>query len=199
MTIRSEQIIRNSEAPPAPIALARRQFLKSSAALSGLSLLAAISPQIYAEEAQTPAHGKFELAPAEIRDFALLQLHLLPNDGNGPDAGQINATVYLSHVVSDESIDPVDRRFIKRGLAWMRATAQEQLNAEFFKLDDAQRESVLRQLEQSSRGESWLSVVIAYTLEALLSDPIYGGNPKEIGWRWLEHQAGFPRPSSETA
>ena len=34
-----------------------------------------------------------------------------------------------------------------------------------------------------------------YIFEALLSDPVYGGNPEGIGWRWLGHRPGFPRPN----
>ena len=36
--------------------------------------------------------------------------------------------------------------------------------------------------------------VMYYLAEALMLDPVYGGNPDMIGWKWLEHQAGFPRP-----
>ena len=38
--------------------------------------------------------------------------------------------------------------------------------------------------------------VLSYILEALATDPIYGGNTNEIGWDWLEHQPGMPRPST---
>jgi gluconate 2-dehydrogenase gamma chain len=31
-------------------------------------------------------------------------------------------------------------------------------------------------------------------MEALLTDPAYGGNPGGIGWRWLQHVPGYPRP-----
>ena len=33
-----------------------------------------------------------------------------------------------------------------------------------------------------------------YLLEALLADPVYGGNTDEVGWKWLGYTAGFPRP-----
>jgi gluconate 2-dehydrogenase gamma chain len=46
-------------------------------------------------------------------------------------------------------------------------------------------------------GRAWLSLLLYYIFEALLSDPVYGGNPGEIGWRWLEHQPGFPRPPAD--
>ena len=35
-------------------------------------------------------------------------------------------------------------------------------------------------------------------MEALLTDPAYGGNPDGIGWRWLGHTPGYPRPSAAT-
>ena len=46
-------------------------------------------------------------------------------------------------------------------------------------------------------GGRWLRELIHYILEALLSDPVYGGNPGGIGWRWLEHRPGYKRPSPQ--
>ena len=37
----------------------------------------------------------------------------------------------------------------------------------------------------------------AASVEALLADPVYGGNFDQTGWRWLSHQPGFPRPSAD--
>jgi gluconate 2-dehydrogenase gamma chain len=50
----------------------------------------------------------------------------------------------------------------------------------------------LRRFE--TNGKQWISTILRYILEALLTDPIYGGNPNAIGWKWLDHQPGFPRP-----
>jgi gluconate 2-dehydrogenase gamma chain len=52
----------------------------------------------------------------------------------------------------------------------------------------------LREIEQSRAGRNWLSLLLTYLLEALLADPVYGGNPDGIGWTWLEHQPGYPAP-----
>ncbi len=60
-----------------------------------------------------------------------------------------------------------------------------------------QREALLRRIEQSRAGGNWLSLLLTYLLEALLADPVYGGNPDAIGWRWLEHQPGFPTPPAD--
>ena len=32
----------------------------------------------------------------------------------------------------------------------------------------------------------------------MISDPIYGFNTNESGRKWLEHEAGYPRPTKET-
>ena len=55
----------------------------------------------------------------------------------------------------------------------------------------------MRQIEQSRAGRNWLSLLLTYVLEALLADPVYGGNPDGIGWQWLEHQPGYPRPPAD--
>ena len=67
----------------------------------------------------------------------------------------------------------------------------------FVELDELQRESVLRIIEQSEAGRNWLSLLLTYLLEALLADPVYGGNPDGLGWKWLEHQPGYPTPPQD--
>jgi hypothetical protein len=42
--------------------------------------------------------------------------------------------------------------------------------------------------------EKWLSRLIYYTIEAMFSDPIYGGNTYELGWTSTLHTTGNPRP-----
>jgi len=56
------------------------------------------------------------------------------------------------------------------------------------------REELLRQIEQELSGKAFLSEILHFTLEAMLSDPAYGGNINQKGWKWLEHQPGFPGP-----
>ena len=64
-------------------------------------------------------------------------------------------------------------------------------------LSESKREAALRELEGTSRGENWIATVLMYIFEALLCDPAYGGNPEGVGWRWLQHDPGFPRPSAD--
>ncbi|MEE8342688.1 MAG: gluconate 2-dehydrogenase subunit 3 family protein, partial [Gammaproteobacteria bacterium] len=69
----------------------------------------------------------------------------------------------------------------------------------FTALNEQERETVLREIEQSRAGRNWLSTLLTYLLEALLADPVYGGNPNGIGWQWLEHQPGYPLPPKDKA
>ena len=65
------------------------------------------------------------------------------------------------------------------------------------KLNTDEKEKVLRQIEGSRAGSRWLSLMMTYLLEALLSDPVYGGNKDQKGWQWLEHIPGFPTPTTD--
>ena len=64
----------------------------------------------------------------------------------------------------------------------------------FTQLNNNEREQLLRLIAGSEAGENWLSTLLLYIFEALLSDPVYGGNTGEAGWQWLAHTPGFPRP-----
>ncbi|MCW5587404.1 MAG: gluconate 2-dehydrogenase subunit 3 family protein, partial [Chromatiales bacterium] len=60
------------------------------------------------------------------------------------------------------------------------------------------RELLLRRTAASAAGENWLSTLLSYLFEALLTAPAYGGNPNGIGWRWLSYVPGFPLPGPGT-
>ena len=46
-------------------------------------------------------------------------------------------------------------------------------------------------------GSDWTSIVLTLVFESLALDPIYGGNPDGIGWKWLNHTPGWPGPTEE--
>lgn len=127
--------------------------------------------------------------------LSAVQGHLFPKAGDSPGAGDINALTYLqNNVLNDSARDQEEKQFILNGVGWLDDLSISTLNNNFIKLDEHQREKLLRKIEKSSAGENWLSTMLLYIFEALLSDPVYGGNPEGIGWKWLEHQPGFPRP-----
>lgn len=128
-----------------------------------------------------------------------VQQHLFPAEAHAPGAHEINALGYLKFVTTDTTLDSESREFIIKGSGWLEGIAQQMYKVSFIVLSDAKREKVLRRIASSAAGENWLSTVLLYIVEALLTDPVYGGNTDMVGWKWLQHVPGFPRPSSDKA
>ncbi len=111
----------------------------------------------------------------------------------------MNALAYLQWALTDpDNAADGDGEFVVKGIGWLDGLSQQTQGDQFIKLDSQQQDKILSQISQSSAGENWLSLLIYYLIEALTLDPIYGGNPEQIGWQWLKHQPGFPRPTEAT-
>lgn len=126
--------------------------------------------------------------------LAEVQEHLFPSEPNSLGAKDINALVYLQNTINTPDFPEEEKTLIFNGVSWLEDLAKEQYTKKFIQLDNKQKEKILRRIENSNAGSRWLSLILTYLLQALLTDPIYGGNPNGVGWRWLEHQPGFPRP-----
>lgn len=179
--------------------LSRRAFLKTATAISMLAGLTACqpsSPDLNEKDlnnSNLESYTGFNQAQKESLDA--VQMRLFPDDGNGPNARDLNALAYLEWAMSDpQNISDGDPEFIAKGIGWLNDLAEQTQGDSFIKLKNHQQDKVLRQISQSEAGENWLSILIYYLTEALMLDPIYGGNPDSVGWKWLQHQAGFPRP-----
>ena len=129
--------------------------------------------------------------------LAATQNHLFPSELGAPGAREINALSYLQQVLGDPHGDREEQRFILKGVDWLEDLSRQRQQTSFVDLDPIRREQVLREVANSRPGENWLSTLLLYICEALLTDPVYGGNPEGIGWTWLGHQPGFPRPTPE--
>ena len=131
--------------------------------------------------------------------IAAVQDHLLPSEPADPTAGpgarEVRATAYLDRTLAVPGFDVEVRGFILKGIGWLDGLAEERHAAPFATLAPATREDLLREIAGTGPGERWLASLITYTLEALLADPLYGGNPGGIGWTWLGHDPGLPRPT----
>lgn len=124
--------------------------------------------------------------------------HLLPSEPDSPGAEEIHALDYLRFVVGDQKVSAEDRQFIVQGSQWLNQLSQQTYARAFVDLDDTSRELLLRRTAASAAGENWLSTLLSYLFEALLTAPAYGGNPNGIGWRWLSYVPGFPLPGPGT-
>lgn len=120
--------------------------------------------------------------------------HMLPESATGPSASDIQATQYLYNVVVQQPTDNAEIEFIYNGVGWLNGFSKSQVQKKFVLLTFEEKEKILKAISKSRAGENWLSNLVGYIFEAMLSPPSYGGNPNGIGWQWLDHQAGFPLP-----
>ncbi|MBT3880321.1 MAG: gluconate 2-dehydrogenase subunit 3 family protein [Candidatus Scalindua sp.] len=124
----------------------------------------------------------------------VVQDHLFPPETDSPGAKEINALTYLRNVFSNAAIDQDEKKFILNGVKWLNDLSLEKHEGVFTQLTYSQRTDILHQITKSKAGRRWISKLLSYIFEALLGDPVYGGNPDGIGWKWLNHHPGFPRP-----
>jgi len=137
-----------------------------------------------------PQEGKSNIKLELFKTLEAVQQVLFPEGLNAPSAKAFGATAYLANVSTHSSFLDSDLLFLQQG-------AQELMNDynNFLTLNPKKQEKALREfVDNNHRGESWVSFVLYFTLEALLADPLYWGNRKESGWKWLNHHSGFPRP-----
>ena len=167
----------------------RRQFMKSAAGVSAIAAL-----PTYAKNAKNESLEKHLKTEPWLTLNSVLE-HLLPNSETGPGAKEINAIQYLLNVVYEQRVEQDEIDFIFKGVGWLNGYSQSQNSLDFQFLNNEQKEVTLKGISQSRAGENWLNTLLIYLFEAMLSPPSYGGNPDGTGWKWLEHQAGFPLPN----
>lgn len=169
--------------------VSRRNALKSAA---GATMVAAMPLKTWSALAGDEFSRVLQTDPWLTLDAVLA--HLLPASPTGPSAKEIQVTQYLYNVVYQQPTDSAEIEFIYKGVGWLNGFSQSQLQKNFVDLTLDEKEKTLRAISNSRAGENWLSNLVSYIFEAMLSPPSYGGNPNGIGWQWLDHQAGFPLP-----
>lgn len=171
---------------------ARREFLTQSS--SFVALLASFPKAVLAERRSKQNINKKDLKKEPWLTLAAVFEHLLPPGSDTPGASDINVIQYMYLALQNPDGDMDDKEFIEKGIGWLNDLSKSELQKPFMQLSVDNKESLLRKIEKSRAGERWLSKLFNYLIEALLADPVYGGNKDERGWRWLKHQAGFPAP-----
>ncbi|MGD2075060.1 MAG: gluconate 2-dehydrogenase subunit 3 family protein [Gammaproteobacteria bacterium] len=174
--------------------ISRRIFLHRLALLAGLATVYPATALAERRADTAGPEGEAWLDRDPWKTLAAVQEHLLPATDAVPGAGDIGAAAYLRRAIENPDADAEDKTFLMQGVGWLNELTRERHGRPFAALPEETREAALRDIEKSRAGRNWLSLLLTYLLEALLADPVYGGNPNGIGWQWLEHQPGFPTP-----
>ncbi|HHL31640.1 MAG TPA: gluconate 2-dehydrogenase subunit 3 family protein [Oceanospirillales bacterium] len=184
----------------------RRDFIKSSLVVSVLGGMTACKPSVPAPSADQELNliqqsndivkiDDYTFSDKQHLDLQAIYMRLFPDDGDGPSADDLNILTYLEWAMTDQrNIDDGDPEFIVKGIGWLNQLANDEEGEDFRHLSATVQDELISQTANSNAGNNWLSILLYYMIEALTLDPFYGGNTKQIGWQWLEHQGGFPHP-----
>jgi len=176
------------------IDISRREFMTRMGLLGALAITypGASLAQLRQSKAEQPlADWQTETA---WQTLAQVQETLFPAAEDIPGANDIGATIYLHNAIENPNADIDDKDFIFRGIGWLDGLTQERHKKTFLQLDSVMQDDIIKVIVKSRAGRNWASTLLTYTLEALLMDPVYGGNKNGIGWQWLNHQPGYPVP-----
>ena len=121
----------------------------------------------------------------------LVQEHFFPKGTLLPSAKEMNLTQFLYDTITHSSYDKDIRLFVLEGA---EEFVVRQKN--FIHMNNSQKEKALRKYESTRYGKNWLGRVMTLSMEGLFSDPIYGSNVNEAGWKAIESFGGFPRPKT---
>ena len=102
---------------------------------------------------------------------------------------------YMSIILAHSRISERDKEFILNGVKWLNEEAVLKYEKLYTKLSSFERQNVLKIISKENWGESWISSLLTYTMEAIFSDKIYGVNPQESAHKWLAFDMGLPRPT----
>lgn len=191
-----------SKVPEDDTGVSRRQFLSLAAGTVSIASLgisaAAFASQLQRIEKQLVLNVLQEpwLTIDEVQQI------LLPPGADpktdGPGSRQIRALAYLQTATTLPQFDPDTTQFLHNGVEWLNELCQSRTGQDFVSLETATQQQMLEQIAKSRAGENWLSTLLTYILEAMLSAPAYGVNPDGVGWHWLKHQPGHPLPTEQT-
>ncbi len=125
----------------------------------------------------------------EVKEvISAVQAHMFPEGNILPSAKETRVIEFVYETIMHPSYDKDIRNFVIKG-------AQNLIKREkfFLTLSSQEREKVLRSYEESSYGSAWLSRIMTLTMEGIFSDPVYGANRAELGWKSIDSYGGYPR------
>jgi len=175
----------------------RRKFVKTLSVTTILSQIGIVSSCNNIKADIYKANEYLTALQSEVTQK--IQSVLFPNDGNGPSVIEINAYAHILWVLSDNHKDEESKQYIMKGMNWVDDTSQENYGRPFSDLAQIEIEELVDFMAKTNWGSSWLSIMLTLIFEALSLDPIYNINSNQVGWKWLEHQSGTPRPNESNS
>lgn len=115
---------------------------------------------------------------------------LFPKTKNMPSSLDFGATEYLIKNVNHKTFDDYDKNLIFQGSEDFLITFPN-----FLILSLKEKSEIIHSIVNTNDyAQTWLSKLVYYGIEAMLSHPIYAGNKNKISWSAINHNIGIPEP-----
>ncbi|PUE63670.1 gluconate 2-dehydrogenase subunit 3 family protein [Arcobacter caeni] len=115
---------------------------------------------------------------------------IFPKTSTMPNAKEFKALEYLIKNISHKTFENEDKVLILDGTKDFNKSFPEFLTLN----QNKKKELIFEIIKTSTYAKSWVSKLTYYGIEAMFSDPIYGGNFNQIAWKSVNHSIGIPRP-----
>ena len=146
-------------------------------------------------------------APGQVFDARRMPIaeaacdRLLPSSEGSPGARDVGAARYIDAVLATGFPNEESKQVILDGLDKLDERARRAGAPSFAQASPAEQDAAIRVFETFHEkgaypGHRWLKLMLRFTLEAFLGDPVHGGNPGQIGWQWIGHKAPEHRPTT---
>lgn len=195
-TLKGTQMDKNQASKPWE--LSRRNFVKFillSGVVSQIPLATSCIQQSDSDESLVSIVG-IDFTP-NLKTIQNVQEILFPSDNLGPGANENKSDIYLIWVLHDHRLDQEETHFIVDGFKQLEDLSEEQYRQGFSQLDQEEQHALIERLSVMDWGQDWLSKLLTLIFESLFANPHYGSNPEGIGWKWLNHQPGWPQPEED--
>ncbi len=173
--------------------LTRRDFLTRSAAVTG----GIVSLGVLSKPARAQAQEEYEyevLTEEQARTVIALAERIMPRDSNGPGATDARVIVYIDRALATHHIH--EKEIYDHGLEWMDTFSTATQGGKFADLTTDQQDAVLGALDSRSNPPEWpaeadmtsrafVRHMVEHTMEGMFTDPKYGGNHNEVGWKLI--------------
>jgi len=181
----------------------RRSFcLTLTAAYPALTLLGcqrrrpAPAEQPCEVDRRTAGSGRV-LNPAEWATLEAACARILPSDKD-PGAAEADVVNFIDAQLALPHFSAFGRLF-SAGLHKLDQLARAQGGAAFVALTPERQDRLLTRMEQGVRmgrrsSRQFFRLLVTFTLEGFLCDPVYGGNRGMAGWRFIGFEPRPPRP-----
>lgn len=176
-----------------------RQALLLVAGLSGGSALAACKTKAQtidagdaptdAAAAKAPVEHAFQAPQREMLRAACARV--LPTDAD-PGAEEANVIEYIDRELARPEYTKL-KSAILAGTVALDRYASRLGGKKFVELSADEQTDIIEQVQNASdRGQDFVKFLVLLTLEGFGADPIYGGNQRGVGWKFIGYGPGNP-------